>query len=267
MQRPTGVILYRGPSQLNGLPVVAVATLRPSKNPKTGLMIPVYILPDTDSKPHEHFWRRDEYARAMCGDCVHLGRSCYVRWAQAPGSIWDGLRRGIYPTFNPGLHLHHFAGQRVRFGAAGDPAAVPYPIWGALSRVAAGHTAYTHAWRYCDQRLRRVAMASCDRPADVLKARALGWRTYRARLPEEGLLPGEFACPASAEAGFKRDCASCLACDGATDSPDAHSPAIVFHGPDNAVGMAMLARYRAVSTTGRPTTPKGLQSLGLIVRR
>jgi len=58
-------------------------------------------------------------------------------------------------------------------------------------------------------------MASVDTPAERVEAEAMGWRTFRVRLPDEALLPHEAICPASAEAGHKLTCEKCMACDGA----------------------------------------------------
>src|SRR5262245_54038294 len=51
--RPNGVVLYRGPSLLNGKPIVCVAVglTRRSKNQKTGGAIQTYILGDDGLDP------------------------------------------------------------------------------------------------------------------------------------------------------------------------------------------------------------------------
>src|SRR5262245_33628424 len=53
--KPQGVVLYRGPSLLDGAPIVAVATnlARRSKNPKTGNAVQTYILADNGENPIE----------------------------------------------------------------------------------------------------------------------------------------------------------------------------------------------------------------------
>src|SRR4051812_44690746 len=88
-RKPQGVVLYRGPSELDGTPVVAVATAiaRRSKNPKTGGMIQTYILADNGEDPIQA--ARSGGDAAVCGDCPHrpvngkLG-SCYVNLIQGP---------------------------------------------------------------------------------------------------------------------------------------------------------------------------------------
>jgi hypothetical protein len=117
----------------------------------------------------------------------------------------------------------------VRLGAYGDPAAVPSRVWDKILSVAGGWTGYTHQWRGCDPRLMRYVMASCETAEDVATARRAGYRTFRVLLPGEPLLHGEFACPASAEAGKRRTCETCGACDGAKQGSNA-SPAIIVHG-------------------------------------
>jgi len=86
---------------------------------------------------------------------------------------------------------------------------------GRIKRVR-GRTGYTHQWRTASS-LARLCMASVDSEAEAREAQALGWRTFRVRLPahagrDDGLR--EARCPASAEAGKKLSCAQCLACGG-----------------------------------------------------
>src|SRR5690606_5702489 len=106
--------------------------------------------------------------RAICGACPLRGvngsaRACYVSVAQAPSAVWRALQRGDYPAL-PGVHV--FRHQLVRYGAYGDPAAVPLRIWEAIAERAAGFTGYTHQWRTADPRYSRYLMASADSPED-----------------------------------------------------------------------------------------------------
>jgi len=43
-KKPSGFILYRGPSLLDGKPIVVVAITKESKNSKTGSMLQTYII-------------------------------------------------------------------------------------------------------------------------------------------------------------------------------------------------------------------------------
>jgi hypothetical protein len=108
----------------------------------------------------------------------------------------------------------YFAGRRVRFGAYGDPAAVPFEVWQRIAMVCDHHTGYTHQWAMCDERLKMFVMASVDTPAEYECAQAAGWRTFRVRMEDEELNPTERVCPASEEAGKRVTCLDCMACHG-----------------------------------------------------
>jgi hypothetical protein len=226
---PQGLILYRGPSLLNGAPVVCVATclVKPTSNDKTGDFIQTYVLADGDERPTDAI--RSGADAAVCGDCPHRSGSCYVDAGRAPNAVFEALRRGRYPRFRPRRHLPLFAGRLVRLGAYGDPAAVPLRVWEAVCGVAAGWTGYTHAWRVCAPGYARFCMASVETEAQREQAAARGYRTFRVRLPEQPVGAGEFICPSSAEAGRRLSCADCLACSG-TGGRRKASPVIVVHG-------------------------------------
>ncbi|QOC54178.1 hypothetical protein [Caulobacter vibrioides] len=231
MSKPSGLILYRGPSLLDGAPIVVVATGlgRSSRNEKTGDMVQTWIIRD-DVRP-DHAAKSGDDA-SVCGDCPHRpvnAGSCYVKTFQAPLSVWNAVHRGVYPTADDaGAVSDAGAGRMVRLGSYGDPAAVPVWVWEALTARAKGWTGYTHQWRVAPA-LKALCMASVDDFAEAVTARAQGWRTFRVRTAGEALEPREFICPASAEAGQKTDCASCRACMG-TDAKAKASPVIVAHG-------------------------------------
>lgn len=230
-----GLILYRGPSKIDGRPIVAVAVnlRRRSKNGKTGNMVAIYILSDAGVDPLQAI--KDGEDRSICGDCPHRGTTCYVNVSQAPLSIYRGVQRGAYPTFHAPKHLDLFEGRHIRFGSYGDPAALPLWILILLSRVSDGWTGYTHQWRTCDPRVARFCMASCETAAQREEAAARGYRTFRVRLEGQAAEKGEFVCPASEEAGKRLTCEECGACNGTggrKDGPGGKvSPVIVFHGP------------------------------------
>jgi hypothetical protein len=118
------MILYEGPSLLNGEPIVAIATglASPSTNRKTGPMIQTWILVQ-DEAPHLAVKSGND--SAVCGDCPARGKWCYVTTFQGPRSIWETWKRGGYPPSD----LDELKGKAVRFGAYGDPAAVPFEVW------------------------------------------------------------------------------------------------------------------------------------------
>ena len=157
---------------------------------------------------------------AVCGDCVHRSK--------ASGGVGDcythkNLRRGFAQTGTWKSHdangslpfdVERFRGRKVRFGAYGDPAAVPFAVWEEIRSVSGGFTGYTHQWKITDPRMADLFMASADSVEDRRQARMKGYRTFRVRLAVEERERGEIVCPSSAEGGFKTDCATCLQCSG-----------------------------------------------------
>ncbi len=233
MSNIRGVVLYRGKSLINNENIVVIASITNSKNEKIGDMIQTWILLDNNLSPYDN--SRNGKDEAICGDCIHRGKngkqgSCYVNLLWAPNQIYKSYLRGNYPDYSPRVHNKLIRGRILRYGAYGDPAAVPYEIWAKLNKLCPNHTGYTHAWRNCDQRLKKILMASVDTPNQVAEANKLGWRTFRVRIPQnDPLLENEITCPASKEAGKIRTCATCKACHGAGNGK-AKNIAIIAHG-------------------------------------
>jgi hypothetical protein len=229
-RKPQGVILYRGPSLLDGKPIVCIATglARASKNDKTGRFIQTYILADGPERPTDAI--KSGADESVCGDCPHRAGSCYVNAGRAPNAVFDGLRRGKYPAFHPERHLRLFQGRLLRLGAYGDPAAVPLEVWDSVTSVAKHWTGYTHQWRNCPVGYSRYCMASVETPNQAREAWAAGWRTFRVRLADQPVESGEVICPASEEAGKHKTCADCRACSGTKLGGRNASPVIIVHG-------------------------------------
>lgn len=220
-----GVVLYEGPSRIDGAPIVVIATglLSGSGNGKTGAMVQTWIL-RADVSPLVAL--RTGLDASICGGCVHrpksfdgakwYKRSCYVRVDTAVEGIWQAWKRGgVYPHVSVTDIASVFAGRLVRFGSYGDPAAVPVVYWQVIKSAAGGTTGYTHQYR--SERLRdtlSVCQLSADTVEDVASARALGVGSFRVKRAGEAVLPGEVVCPASAEAGKVATCATCRMCDG-----------------------------------------------------
>ncbi len=221
-----GFVFYLGPSRLDGSPIVGIATglARRSKNAKTGGMVQTYIL-RADMPPIAAVAAGAD--RAICGNCplrgaAGRGRDCYVNLQHGPTSVWRAWQAGSYPRSRQSL-----AGETVRLGAYGDPAAIPPAVWSRLLAGAAGWSGYTHCWRRSlAAPLRRWCMASVETVADMRAAQAAGWRTFRLS-PFGGIEPGEIVCPASAEGGRRRTCETCRACSGG--SPSRRSVTIAAH--------------------------------------
>ncbi len=211
---------WAGPSELDGAPTVCIFTGfgRASANVKTGPMIQTWIL-RADIDPLRASSTGED--RSVCGDCPHrwaLGGQCYVTLHRAPLQAWRTWRAGRYQEIDrQAIVGGALAGRKLRLGAYGDPAAVPYRIWAdcvAFGRLA-GWTGYTHQWRRA-RHLRHVVMASVDSAIEQVEAQSAGWRTFRvAGRGDARRLDREMACPASAEAGHRLACDACMACDGA----------------------------------------------------
>lgn len=225
------VVLYDGPSQLDGQPTVVLLSGidAGSNNSKTGAMLQTWIL---RSDIHPVDANHTGADASICGDCTHrgaegTGRTCYVTWF-APNNLFKTYQRGSYRYAFAAEYPLLIKGRGVRFGAYGDPAAVPLSIWDNLAEHAGFVTGYTHQWADADPRLARHCMASVETLEERAQAKSLGFRTFRCR-PDDHRAEAEFVCPASEEAGKKLTCAECKACGG-TSSPNTADVTIKLHG-------------------------------------
>ncbi len=242
MSRPkfNGAILWRGPSRLDGSPIMAIVTgLRTaSSNPKTGDMLQTWIL-RSDIHPTEAL--RLGLDSAICGSCYHRGeiaddgtiirpRTCYVN-PFGFNAVFKAWKRGIYPALDPHKVASMIGGRPLRIGSYGDPGAVPVRVWRTLANGASGHTGYTHQWRRFPS-LKSVCMASCDDEADRIEAVRRGWRTFTVIPVDADHAPSDVQCPASEESGRKTTCANCKLCSGAMAdrANPARSVSIHAHG-------------------------------------
>jgi hypothetical protein len=228
---PTGYEVWRGPSAIDGAPIVVIVTVR-SNNRKTGPMAQSWILRQ-DIDPVAAVRSGDD--AAICGACVHRGdratgrgrgRSCYVNVGQAPASVFRAWRRGRYPvaTLADVVAWHPVP---LRLGAYGDPGAVPASVWSAAASVP--RTGYTHQWRTRPD-LRHLAMASCDSIGEAAEAAAQGWRAFLVVADAAAMPPTldsrrVVPCVAVTKG---TTCAACRLCDGA--SPRKPHVAIAAHG-------------------------------------
>lgn len=235
MIKPNGIILYEGPSMLDGSPIVMVAIglRQKSTNSKTGAMIQTYILRQ-DMPPIEAV--KTGADESICGSCVHRGdgtgkrRSCYVTLIHGPRGVYNAYKNGRYLKVGPAEARKLLSSRMVRLGTYGDPAAVPLPIIRNAVSQAKGWTGYTHQWRTAHWRWRELVMASADSLKDMDEAHAKGYRTFRVSPVGTGpVRRREFNCPASEEAGKKIECIDCMACMG-TSAPHSASVQIAAHG-------------------------------------
>ena len=232
-----GVVLYDGPSKIDGEPIIAIACriMESSENDKTGAMVQTFIM-RKDIAPHEALKTGDD--SSVCGDCalrpINKGATrCYVRVYQAPLSVWGAFHRDRYATpgvdFDAALLPELFAGLSFRIGSYGDPAAIPAKVWRSATSRVNNRTGYTHQWRKrIGAGLKNLCMASADNPADVASASAKGWRTFRVRKHDAPTLKTESICPASKEGGKRVQCDTCGLCQGATIA--ARNIVIADHG-------------------------------------
>jgi hypothetical protein len=214
------VILWQGPSEIDGTPIVLIATGLDGKsgNPKTGPMAQTWIL-RRDMSPHKALATGED--KSICGGCRHRprhrsgerysGRSCYVN-AIGLESVYRAYTDGMYGTM---ADPNRLVGTRMRIGSYGDPAAVPASLWGELVPHLLAWTAYTHQWKSDKfDGLRWFCMASVDTPEEEAQARARGWGTFRVMARHEEKQRHEAICPASDDAGHLTTCFNCLRCSG-----------------------------------------------------
>ena len=224
-----GAVIYRGPSQLDGAPIVVVAVWS-SKNRKTGDMLQTYIM-RSDIDPLTANKLGEDYS--ICGNCALRGtptldptkkqaedRPCYVVLGQGPTVVWNGLQRGIYPDYTNRQQRRALGrGRMVRIGTYGDGAAAPRFVWDDLLFEAEGHNAYSH-----NGGDPRIYMQSADTLPQAQAAWSSGFRTFRVVHDTSHLQPNEILCPSSRGV----QCVDCRLCGGSR--VQAKSIAIVVHG-------------------------------------
>ena len=230
-------IIYQGPSLLDGLPIVAIATYS-DRNTKTGKVLQTYIM-RSDISPLEASKTGQDFS--ICGDCKFRGevtsdpkrkqaknRTCYVNLGQGPTIVYKAYKRGVYP-----IATHKLSGTRVelgkdrvvRLGTYGDPAAVPSHIWDGLLSECLSHLAYSHQSGFRPD----ITMQSADTLAQAQAHWAKLARTFRVINSLDDIDPtNEILCPASKEAGRRVQCVKCQLCSGLT-SKSKKSIAIVEH--------------------------------------
>ena len=202
------MLLYKGPSAINGEPIVCIATgtHNPSKNKKTGAMVQIWIL---HAKYFPTIAVKKGEDEAICGDCKHRNKSCYVNVFQAPTNIWRSYIKGLYKkTKVPQAVKNRF----VRIGAYGDMAALPEEINNKLVQYSKGHTAYTHQWKLPEaQYLKEIAVASVDSINEYRQAKKLGWQTFRIYKDSDQLITEQRCIAQIIE---NTQCLDCLKCNG-----------------------------------------------------
>jgi len=246
IKAPTGYIIYQGPSELDGKPIVVVALTGKSLNKKTGGMVQTYIL-RSDIDPRDANKSGEDYS--ICGNCIHRGtatnnpdtklakgRTCYVNMGQGVLIVYNGFKAGKYPVATQSQLASLGRGRMVRIGTYGDGAAVRQSVWNELISEAEGHTGYSHQSALPKASFNAALyMVSADNLSVAKQAWNMGQRTFRVIPVQQWAAEGKLAldknealCPASIEAGAKTTCEACKLCGGTTVK--AKSIAIVAHG-------------------------------------
>jgi len=234
------VILWEGPSEFDGAPVVVIATglRRGSRNAKTGAMVQTWILSVDDNPVSAVKHGRDA---TTCGTCPHrAGAGCYVDVSRAPLAVWRSYKAGRVPHATDADRARIRA-MPLRIGSYGDPGAVPASVWHDVTTDGQRRTGYTHAWRTRPD-LQGLCMASADSAAEHHVARAAGWRTFRVINSgddvDAGARPGEIECLAESRG---RSCVDCGLCHGSGPKAAKASIYIAAHGAKaSRVGLAIL---------------------------
>lgn len=235
-------IVYRGPSMIDGSPIVAIATPK-SSNGKTGGMLQIWII---SAAVDPITANRSGLDYSVCGNCPLKGephdgpkgyakrRGCYVNLVHGPLGIFKKFTAGGYPELNRDELAEYGSGQNIRLGAYGDPAAVPRWVWDLLLETADGWTGYTHQIPHRSmagakgRAFARFCMVSADSLNQAREYWAQGFRTFRTIASQNEIAPGEILCPATKEGGQRTTCEKCGLCSGSDTK--ARNIAAVVHG-------------------------------------
>jgi len=245
---PLGYILYEGPSQIDGSPIVVIVNkiYGQSANSKTGHMVQTFII-RSDFDPVDAINNGSDIS--ICGDCIHrpflakqTGEApCYVNAGQSVKSVFKAYKRGRYIKASASEVALYLSGLIVRIGTYGDPFAAPVNIWKDLIKFAAGHAGYSHQWqnpKFDHELWAPLVMASADNIDQAALANLHGMRVFRVSIGSDKQA-GEVSCPASREAGSKTTCNNCLLCGGT--SKQAKDIVIQDHARGHEKRVIMLA--------------------------
>lgn len=207
MKKPTGYLIYKGASQIDGAPIIGVVVMK-STNAKTGNMGQLHIIRE-DVAPH--IASKTGQDVSVCGDCKHRSvnnGACYVTTFQGPLQVYKSYKKGSYPVAND---LSIFEGMKIRFGAYGDPYALPMALLTNLKAVVENNTSYTHQWKQGNEALKQVSMASVDSIEEQVEAVKQGWRTFRVSKDLKDIQANEIICPNTTR---NIQCIDCGLCNG-----------------------------------------------------
>jgi len=210
---PTSFVVWHGASLLDGAHVMAVATCvrEVSQNGKVGDAINVGIY-RVDQSPYDAWTSED--IRSICPDsCQHRSDKhgdCYVNWGRLTAS-WAGARERLDIQPPAGF----WSGAKVRFGMAGDPAAVPLHIWEGIASECRGWMGYTAHWRELSREWSHIFMASVSNRVDFKRAEEANWRAYWATEDSASdTIAEDLGVRACLSHSHGLECIACLGCDG-----------------------------------------------------
>lgn len=226
-KKALGYIVYEGPSQLDGSPIVVIINKikAASKNAKTGALVQSFII-RSDVNPIEALKTGDD--AAICGHCIHRpslasvtgAPPCYVNVGRSVASVYKAYKRGSYTKASPGEVALYLTGLKLRIGTYGDGAAAPIDVWQQLTQFTTDHVGYSHQWlnpSFDHQAWSKLVMASADNIDEAAQANLYGMRVFRVSIGADKQ-NGEVSCPASAEGGKKTTCENCMLCAGTSKS-------------------------------------------------
>jgi hypothetical protein len=192
-------IIYKGPSLLDGKPIVVIGTYS-KRNSKTGAVLQTYILCDDGLDPLEASKTGADFS--ICGDCIMRGtpttdpkrkqaekRTCYVNLGQGVLIVYRSYIKGIYQPVPPRMLGYN---RFVRVGTYGDPAAAPQEVWDRaairgqrLDRILAPVRVAPRHRHAVSQQPHRGSDALASRPSHLPRHR----QPRRARPHQRGTLP------------------------------------------------------------------------------
>ena len=222
-----GYVLYKGPSRIDGETIVVILTLQ-STNIKTGNMAQLWIMRE-DTPPH--IAKKQGKDVSVCGDCP-IKKECYVLTFQGPLSVWNAYKRGTYENLwempnalEYALRIDLLKFLSIRFGAYGDPAALPKWLISSIASNCKDFTGYTHQWNKPKFNfLKNYFMASVESVGQHIAAQSFGFRTFCIKSQNMPIGDSEFECRADTR-GLQ--CIDCMLCNG---SKQANNVVINAHG-------------------------------------
>lgn len=157
-----------------------------------------------------------------CLDCPYSGNQgeggCYTHKFNQYVGFLSSLR-SIKPSDLTELNEEKFTiiidmcrDSYVRFGTYGEPSLLPDNLVDSMVNSAKNWTGYTHQWdKNWASNYSKWFMASVHNQDEAVNAKSKNYRSFIAsKIGNEKAV----TCPASAEAGFKSNCASCGLCSG-----------------------------------------------------